>query len=166
MRQRTDARNADMNGEGRMDNVTKEKRSYIMSRIKGSNTKPELTMEEHLKENRIDYEKHPRLFGKPDFLICKKHVLFVDGCFWHGCRKHYRKPESNKEFWKSKLKRNIARRKKVKKQLHKLGYCVMEIWEHEIKNGTYKRKIQKFVHGDLFVCGMRRLIFRLPMGRV
>lgn len=137
-----------------------------MSRIRGTNTKPELIMEKYLQENYIEYKKYPGLFGKPDFLIYKKYVLFVDGCFWHGCRKHYREPRSNVDFWKAKLKRNIARRKEVRGKLQKLGYLIIEIWEHEIKDGTYKAKIQRGIHSNFPVRGMWRLVFGIQARRV
>lgn len=154
-----------MNGE-RMDSMTKEKRSYTMSRIKGLNTKPELAIRKYLEDENMDYDDHPGLFGKPDFLVNAKHILFVDGCFWHGCKRHYKKPKSNTAFWESKLKRNIARRKEVKKRLKKLGYSIIEIWEHEIKNGMYKRKIQRHIHGGLSVRGLWRIVFGIQMGRL
>lgn len=72
--------------------------------------------------------------GKPDFVFSKQKVaLFVDGCFWHGCPKHANMPRNNQEFWAKKLQGNKDRDKLVNRELRKLGWTVVRVWEHELK---------------------------------
>jgi len=78
----------------------------------------------------------PDLPGKPDFLLPSlKLVTFADGCFWHGCPKHGRVPEDNRDYWGPKLERNRARDRRVARELRASGYLVIRIWDHELKNG-------------------------------
>jgi DNA mismatch endonuclease (patch repair protein) len=121
------------------DRVDKETRSYIMSRIRGKWTAPERGLHNFLKGNRVKHKMHPKMFGNPDaFLKGSNVVVFVDGCFWHGCPRCGHIPESRKEFWEAKIKRNKARDKRYTKELRKMGYSVMRIWECEISRGTTK----------------------------
>ena len=117
-----------------MDNVTKEKRSKIMSSIRGKNTKPEMTLRKILWARGFRYRIHDKtVFGKPDISNkSKKLAIFVDGCFWHGCSRCYKEPSTNREFWRNKISNNKKRRVKVKKELRKENWNVIEIWEHEI----------------------------------
>ncbi len=58
------------------------------------------------------------LIGKPDFVIPKARLaIFVDGCYWHGCREHCRLPESNRDYWVAKIDRNMQRDKQINKKL-------------------------------------------------
>jgi DNA mismatch endonuclease (patch repair protein) len=56
----------------------------------------------------------------------------VDGCFWHGCPRCYRRPHSNKKFWDEKVARNRTRDRRVNRELRKLGWRVLRIWEHDL----------------------------------
>jgi len=125
------------------DNVSKEKRSKIMSNIRGKNTKPEITIRKLLWAQGIRYRIHSRkIFGTPDISIKKKKLaVFVDGCFWHGCKKCYKEPKTNTEFWRKKLAYNKQRRTKVKRELRKKGWIALEFWEHRVK--TEPQKIMK-----------------------
>jgi DNA mismatch endonuclease, patch repair protein len=72
--------------------------------------------------------------GKPDFVFPKQKVaLFVDGCFWHGCPRHSNMPRNNQEFWAKKLGGNKTRDKLVNRELRKMGWVVVRVWEHELK---------------------------------
>ena len=75
-----------------------------------------------------------KAFGvKPDFVFRARHlVVFVDGCFWHGCPKHVTWPRSNAAFWLEKLSRNRARDRKVNRLLKRAGWTVVRIWEHAL----------------------------------
>lgn len=71
--------------------------------------------------------------GKPDFLFPKyRLVVFVDGCFWHGCPKHYRRPSTSQSYWDAKVARNVARDKHNRSILRKQGWQVIRFWEHEV----------------------------------
>lgn len=75
------------------------------------------------------------MLGKPDFVFPKQKVaLFVDGCFWHGCPKHSCAPKNNQGFWKKKLEGNKVRDRFVTRELRKMGWKVVRVWEHELKN--------------------------------
>lgn len=76
---------------------------------------------------------HAALPGRPDFLFSKKKVaVFVDGCFWHGCKKCGHVPKTRSEFWAAKLRRNRQRDMRVTRELEGLGLKVIRIWEHEL----------------------------------
>jgi DNA mismatch endonuclease (patch repair protein) len=117
-----------------MDKLTKKQRSDLMSKIRSKGTKPELLLHSILKNKEIKHKMWPKMEGNPDILIRDaKIVIFVNGCFWHGCRKHFRLPKTNTEFWESKIKRNIKRQKESVLKLRKLGYKSLIIWEHNLK---------------------------------
>lgn len=105
-----------------------------MSRIRSKETKPELTLRKALwKQGVRGYRKYPLLPGKPDLLFPRvKLVVFVDGCFWHGCPIHYRSPKSNTDYWLPKIARNIARDQEQVEQLRCQGYVIIRIWEHDV----------------------------------
>lgn len=120
---------------------TTKKRSKIMSRIRGKNTKPELLLRKALWAKGVRYRLYNKLPGKPDISI-KKHKLaiFIDGEFWHGYnwseRKHTIK--NNRRFWLPKIERNMQRDKEVNQQLYDLGYTVFRFWSKEIKTNLDK----------------------------
>ncbi|MDP2820879.1 MAG: very short patch repair endonuclease [bacterium] len=118
------------------DTVSKKKRSEIMSRIKSKDSKIEIDFRKSIWEAGFRYRKNStKYFGKPDIVLPKyKTVIFIDSCFWHGCKKHCRFPSSNKKYWINKIERNKTRDKEVNKYYKKSGWQVIRIWEHKIKN--------------------------------
>jgi len=117
-----------------MDVHSQKQRSYNMSRIRGKNTKPELLLRKGLWQSGLRYRIHVKLPGKPDIVFTRQRlVIFVDGCFWHGCPEHSVKPRTNSEFWNTKLSGNIERDKANDKKLTDLGWTVMRFWEHDVK---------------------------------
>jgi DNA mismatch endonuclease (patch repair protein) len=119
-----------------MDIWTREKRSEVMSKIRGTNTKPELLLRSELFREGFRFRIHQKnLPGKPDIVLAKyKTAIFVHGCFWHfhkDCRDG-RIPSSNSKFWKEKLHRNITRDAKNVKELEDLGWTVLVIWECQL----------------------------------
>ncbi|HLH07526.1 MAG TPA: very short patch repair endonuclease [Terriglobales bacterium] len=128
------------------DVFSREKRSEIMSRVRGRDNKAtEFAMVAVLRHNRITgWRRHPRLFGKPDFIFSKQRVaVFVDGCFWHGCPKHSSRPATNQAFWKQKLARNKNRDKVVARTLKREGWRVLRIWQHEFAKGREQALVQR-----------------------
>jgi len=118
------------------DVLSPDSRSYCMSRIRGSgNRETELRMMELLRANHITgWRRRWPLLGLPDFVFLASRVaLFVDGCFWHGCPKHYIKPKNNRAFWKRKLDANRARDRQVNRELRRKGWRVVRIWEHDLR---------------------------------
>lgn len=108
-------------------------RRYCMSRIRGKNTKPEITLRKALWGQGLRYRVNNRLPGRPDIVLsdCKT-VIFVDGCFWHMCPNHFSLPKNNRRFWKAKLKGNVVRDREVNLALTNLGWKVIRVWEHDI----------------------------------
>lgn len=115
------------------DNLTRAQRSYNMSRIRASRTKPELKIKDAMKQLGFTYQ--PKLYGRPDFADKKNKIaVFIDGCFWHKCPYHFEEPKSNRQYWQPKIARNVARRIEVKNKYREDGWIVIRIWEHELNN--------------------------------
>jgi len=102
-------------------------------RSKG-NKDTELKLASIFRANGISgWRRYQPLIGKPDFVFLQQRLaVFVDGCFWHGCPKHGRKPGSNRAYWLPKLRRNHERDKVVKNALSKTGWIVLRVWEHDL----------------------------------
>jgi DNA mismatch endonuclease (patch repair protein) len=76
----------------------------------------------------------PNVLGKPDFYFPNENLaIFIDGCFWHGCKKCGQMPTNNREYWLQKFKRNKKRDKEVRSKLEGAGMLVIRFWEHDIK---------------------------------
>lgn len=117
-----------------MDKFSSETRSRIMSCIRSSGTQPEVKFHNYLNSLGIRHIMQPKIHGNPDVYIYRKNeVIFINGCFWHGCRRHFKMPKSNRTFWKNKIKNNIIRQKTMIAELKKIGFGVRVIWEHDIK---------------------------------
>lgn len=120
-----------------MDILSKDQRYKNMAAIHSANTKPEMIVRKYLFSHGFRYRlNHPRLPGRPDIVLRKYHTcIFVNGCFWHGHKgcKYYVIPKSNTEFWTNKINRNIARDERVQKELAKMGWHCITIWECDLK---------------------------------
>lgn len=136
-----------------MDVFSKGKRSRIMSRISGKNTKPEKRVRSLLHSMGYRFRIHRKdLPGKPDIVLPKhKKVIFVHGCFWHGhhdCPRSKR-PGTNVEFWNKKIDGNIERDKKNIHSLEKSGWKTLTLWTCEIKQeDLLKRKLISFMESN------------------
>jgi DNA mismatch endonuclease, patch repair protein len=121
------------------DVFSKSKRSHVMSKIRSHGNKDtELRLIQIFKRHRVvGWRRNQKIHGNPDFLFRRARVaIFVDGCFWHGCRTHFRLPRSNILYWKKKIGRNIRRDRNVNRILRSLGWGVVRIWEHELGQET------------------------------
>jgi DNA mismatch endonuclease (patch repair protein) len=130
------------------DVFSKEKRSEIMSRIKGKgNRNTELVLVSFFRRHKFTgWRRHRNLPGKPDFSFRKvKVALFVDGCFWHGCPAHYRQPKANVKFWKEKITGNISRDRRVNRLLRSAGWRVVRIWQHELVAKNQSKLLLKLI---------------------
>lgn len=119
------------------DVFTPEKRSDVMSRIKGRNTKPERVVRSLLHRMGYRFRLHRTdLPGKPDIVLPKyKSVIFVHGCFWHrhkDCKFAYT-PKSRTDFWIKKLESNANRDQKIIGELTALGWKVITVWECDLR---------------------------------
>jgi DNA mismatch endonuclease (patch repair protein) len=135
------------------DVFTKEKRSWVMSRIRSKNTKPEKMVFSMLRKQKIYFQKYySRVTGHPDIVLPRKKVaIFIDGDFWHGYRFSKTKQRLPKGYWVDKIEGNMARDKKNRAKLRNAGWRILRVWEHEIESdleGT-TGKIIKFIKQGL-----------------
>jgi DNA mismatch endonuclease, patch repair protein len=119
---------------GKFSNVSVA-RSSLMRSIRSTATHPERRLRSRIAQSAISgWVIHPKLIpGRPDFYFEHKRVaIFVDGCFWHACRKCYRDPKTNPDFWNQKFLTNKRRDRQVNRQLRASGHTVIRFWEHRI----------------------------------
>lgn len=133
------------------DNLTKEQRSYCMSRVKGKDTRLEKVVRSELHKRGLRFRKHTgKLPGKPDIVfVTQKVVVFLDGDFWHG----YRFPQWEKtlaKFWRNKIGETRKRDQRNFAKLRRMGWRVIRIWEHSIKNdlNAVVTKICEAINGN------------------
>jgi len=118
------------------DVVSKKKRSQVMAAIRSKGNKTtELKLISIFRANEITgWRRNQKLPGKPDFVFRRKHLaVFVDGCFWHGCKRHCRMPQDNQQYWRLKIARNVMRDNETTRHLQKAGWQILRIWEHSLK---------------------------------
>jgi len=135
------------------DHFDYKKRSEIMAKVHSSNTTPEKYVCGILDDIGYNFtQQADDLPGKPDILLPDYNtVIFVNGCFWHGCptcRRAKNRPKENVEYWNKKLDRTLERDKKNKLKLEELGYKVLVIWECETKKkniDSLKNKIMSIL---------------------
>lgn len=132
------------------DVVDRATRSRMMSGIRGRDTKPEKQVRSYLHRAGLRFRLHASLPGKPD-LVFPKHraVVFVHGCFWHrhtGCR-YAATPSSNIDFWQAKFDANIARDKRVTRQLRKEGWRVLLVWTCRIDDDHLQSLVRRIREG-------------------
>jgi DNA mismatch endonuclease (patch repair protein) len=128
------------------DDLTVEQRSYNMSHIRSTNSKPEEIVRKYLFAKGFRYRKNVRgLPGCPDIVLRKYHtVIFVNGCFWHkhDCpRFHW--PASNVEYWKKKITGNVERDHKNVILLESEGWHVITVWECELKKAIAEERLSR-----------------------
>lgn len=130
-----------------MDSISPEKRSWVMSRVKGRDTKPEKNVRSLL--HRMGYRfrlQRKDLPGKPDIVLPKyRAVIFVHGCYWHrhDCVNGRRLPKSRLDFWLPKLEGNQERDIKNQALLREDGWNVLVIWECMLRDTNI---LQKSIH--------------------
>jgi DNA mismatch endonuclease, patch repair protein len=124
---------------------TVQQRSFNMSRIRSSNTKPELLARHFLFAQGYCYRINVKnLPGKPDIVLPKhRTIIFVHGCFWHGhtnC-KYFKIPQTRTEWWTNKINTNKANDAKAIKALKKEGWKVMVVWECGLKAAKVEKTL-------------------------
>ena len=130
------------------DRLSKEKRSWNMSRIHGSDTSIEVKVRKYLYHAGFRYRKNDKRFpGKPDIVLPRyKCVVFIHGCFWHnhsGC-KGATIPKTRTEFWLQKLNRNVCNDNKHTQQLKEMGWRVFVVWECEV-NKAFEETMTRLI---------------------
>lgn len=133
------------------DVFDKDKRSAIMSRVKGVDTKPEMIVRAMVHLMGYRYRLHRKdLPGKPDLVLPRHHkAVFVHGCFWHGhehCSRSKR-PTTHTEFWDSKLDGNMQRDIRFQRELTRMGWDILVVWECETrKPELLKQTLERFLN--------------------
>lgn len=140
-----------------MDRLTPERRSEIMSRIRGKNTRPEMVVRRFLHGKGLRYRLHDRkLPGTPDLVFpSRKVAIFVHGCFWHGhadC-KRAALPSTRTEFWSEKISTNVERDRRAEASLHEAGWKVIVVWQCEIDRSHLER-LHKEILGNITLPGV------------
>ncbi|EPD2618224.1 TPA: very short patch repair endonuclease [Pseudomonas aeruginosa] len=140
-------------GPNKMDRLSVEQRSRLMSRVKGKNTAPELVVRRLVFGMGYRYRLHLKnLPGRPDLaFLGRKKVIFVNGCFWHGhtgCR-YGQLPKTRLEYWQDKIERNKKRDEENIYSLETSGWQVLTIWQCELRNIEHLReKLSNFMGMD------------------
>lgn len=115
------------------DDRTTSQRSETMRRVRSRDTSCELALRRQLHRRGLRYSLRKKLPGSPDIVFVASRVaVFVDGCFWHGCPDHCRRPSSNVAYWKAKIGGNMSRDRRVDRELAGAGWRVVRLWEHEV----------------------------------
>lgn len=110
--------------------------SERMRRQRRRDTGPELALRRELRARRLGYRLHRRpsksLAREADLIFRGAMVVvFVDGCYWHGCPEHASWPRSNARFWQVKIERNRERDRETDRILADEGWMIFRVWEHE-----------------------------------
>ena len=138
-----------------------------MAAVKSKDTKPEMVVRKYLWSRGFRYRvNNPRLPGHPDFVLRKYHTcIFVNGCFWHGHEgcKYFRMPKTNTEFWERKISRNRERDREEQKQLARMGWHCITVWECELKGERREKTLEslEYTLNHIFILD-RDLRYRLP----
>lgn len=119
------------------DVLTPEQRRRAMQGNKSSGTRPELRLAAALERAGLAigadwFANNAKLPGKPDVLMRGRLCVFVNGCYWHCCSRHWKPPQD--PGWAEKFRRNRARDARVRRQLRRLGYRTVVVWEHDLKD--------------------------------
>jgi DNA mismatch endonuclease (patch repair protein) len=109
----------------------------VMQANRSSNTRPELLLGGSLRQAGLRFRKNirpePGFKCKADLVFStRKLCIFVDGCYWHGCPKHFKTPRTNADWWNEKIDDTRRRDREKRKHLRERGWTVLRIWEHEI----------------------------------
>lgn len=108
----------------------------VMRANSGADTKPELILRSHIHRKGLRYSINTKpekdLNRRADVVFRGvKVAVFVHGCFWHGCKAHFKLPKTNKSFWSKKIQRNRIRDRETTSFLRHRGWKVMVAWEHQ-----------------------------------
>lgn len=127
-----------------MDTVDRATRSRIMASVRPYDSRPEVRVRGMLRDLRLEFRRHvASLPGKPDFVVAShRTVIFVNGCFWHRhtCSKGRSHPTSNRAAWAHKFAANRMRDQRTRRQLNRLGWRVVTVWECRLKDEDRLRR--------------------------
>ncbi|RWQ29894.1 DNA mismatch endonuclease Vsr [Mesorhizobium sp.] len=138
-----------------IDRLSSERRSWLMSRVRGKNTSPEMAVRKTAHSLGYRFRLHRKdLPGSPDLVFPKLGaVVFVHGCFWHrhpGCKKATW-PKSRVEYWREKFESNVARDEVAIRDLEQLGWKVLVVWQCEtVDSAALSQRLNAFLDPDCF----------------
>ena len=119
------------------DHVNRAKRSFIMAAVHSRDTMPEIAVRKIVHSLGYRYRLHDgRLPGRPDLVFpSRRKVVFVHGCFWHRHAKckYASNPKTRVAYWQAKFFANVARDRRTRRELKKLGWAQMTVWQCELK---------------------------------
>lgn len=106
-----------------------------MRAVKSKDSKMEQVIRQELQSKGLEYQTNVKeLAGKPDIVFENKKVaVFLDSCFWHGCKDHCRLPQTNRDYWEAKIAKNIERDARINRLYEERGWKVLRFWEHDLK---------------------------------
>jgi DNA mismatch endonuclease (patch repair protein) len=135
-----------------MDMFSQEKRSEVMRRVRSRGTAPEMVVRRLVHAMGFRYRLHvDGLPGKPDLVFpARRKVILVHGCFWHGhsCKSGRKRPKSNVQYWKRKLRNNTKRDAANLVTLHEFGWNVFLVWECETKSSDLADRLREFLEEE------------------
>ena len=125
------------------------KRSQVMARVRGRDTKPEMAVRRYLHARGLRFRLHRRdLPGRPDLVFTSRRIaVFVHGCFWHqhpGC-KRAKLPQTRADFWREKLEGNVERDAAALAELEAASWTALVVWECEIQPETLEALYEHIV---------------------
>ena len=131
-----------------------------MSRIRGTNTKIDLQMNEILQGLGFEYRMYPKMFGNPDFVL-EEHriIIYCNGDFWHGHNYHNKKKPRQK-FWRDKIEGNMKRDQRITRKLRREGWSVLRFWSMTLRRGlafALTESLEKYWKNDL-VCNINECL--------
>ena len=119
------------------DHVDRKKRSLIMAAVRSEDTRPEMAVRKIVHGLGYRYRLHVRtLPGRPDLVFpAHRKIVLVHGCFWHRHRKcrYASSPKTRRKFWESKFAGNVARDRRTVRELKRMGWTVLTVWQCELK---------------------------------
>ena len=122
----------------RTDTFTPAARSRIMAKVKSAHNRSteKIVRASLVARGARGWRMHARdLPGRPDFVFDREKVaVFVDGCFWHGCPRCYRRPQSSRIYWDAKIAANKRRDRLAAARLRRMGWSAIRVWEHSLKD--------------------------------
>ena len=120
-----------------------------MSTLARRDTSPELALRRELHARGLRYRVQLKVPGNKrrtiDIAFTRARLaVYLDGCFWHGCPEHGRRPHTNRDWWDWKIARNQERDRSTDDELGKLGWEVLRFWEHEAPASAADKVMERY----------------------